>query len=101
MMNNKFVKVYPNVKKGKNCNFYEFSIIGLPVSNSKDCKTIIGDNALVRSHTVIYCGNIIGNNFTTGHFVLIREFNEINDNVSIGSNSVEHNTKIGNGVRIH
>lgn len=57
---------------------------------------------MIRSHTVIYAGNMIGNNSHTGHSVVIREENEIPDNVSIGTHSViEHNVKIANEVRIH
>lgn len=65
-------------------------------------KTLIGNNALLRSHTVIYFGNVIGNNFQTGHHVNIREFNIIGNNVSVGTGTViEHHVKIGNNVRIH
>lgn len=95
-------KLYSNVKYGEGCVFQDFSIIGLPVKNSENAKTVIGKNVLIRSHNVIYGGNIIGDNFVTGHFVLIREFNDIKDDVSVGSHSViEHHTKIGKGVRIH
>jgi len=63
---------------------------------------IIGDNAIIRSHSVIYAGSKIGDNFQTGHGVMVRELNEIGDDVSIGTNSVvEHHVKIGNNVRIH
>ena len=56
----------------------------------------------IRSHTVIYAGNQIGEHFQTGHHVLVREFNTIGDNVSIGSHSVvEHHVQIGNNVRLH
>jgi acetyltransferase-like isoleucine patch superfamily enzyme len=62
----------------------------------------IGDNAIIRSHTVIYAGNKIGNNFQTGNKANIRELNEIGGDVSIGTLSViEHHVKIGHGVRIH
>lgn len=62
----------------------------------------IGSGAIIRSHTVIYAGTIIGVNFRTGHGVTIREHNVIGNNVSIGTGSViEHHVKIGNGVRIH
>jgi acetyltransferase-like isoleucine patch superfamily enzyme len=65
-------------------------------------KTIIGDNALIRSFSVIYAGNTIGNTFQTGHGVLVRENNIIGDNVSIGTHSVvERENSIGNNVRIH
>jgi len=51
---------------------------------------------------VIYAGNVIGAGFQTGHGVLVRESNEIGDDVSIGSHTiVEHHVKIGNRVRIH
>lgn len=64
--------------------------------------TKIGRNSTIRSFTVIYAGSIIGENFQTGHGVLIRECNQIGNNVSIGGHSViEHHVYIGNGVRIH
>ena len=64
--------------------------------------TIIGDNAIIRSHSVIYAGNRIGNNFQTGHGALVRENNIIGDNVSIGTHSViERENTIGNNVRVH
>jgi len=64
--------------------------------------THIGKSALIRSHTVIYVGNQIGDHFQTGHHVLIRENNEIGNDVSIGSGCViEHHIKIGNRVRLH
>jgi acetyltransferase-like isoleucine patch superfamily enzyme len=63
---------------------------------------MIGRGAVLRSHTVIYAGNRIGENFQTGNKVNIRESNEIGNNVSIGTMSViEHHIRIGNGVRMH
>ncbi len=96
--------IYPGVKIGKNCTVEDFVIIGAPPKGHKpkDLTTVIGDNAVIRSHTVIYAGNRIGDNFQTGNKTNIREFNEIGDNVSIGSLSViEHHVVIKNGVRIH
>jgi acetyltransferase-like isoleucine patch superfamily enzyme len=64
--------------------------------------TLIGPNAHLRSHTVIYAGNTIGARFATGHHTLVRECNTIGDNVSIGSLSVvEHHVRVGDGVRVH
>ena len=97
-------KIHPNVELGRNAVIEEYVIIGTPPRGKKpgELKTIIGDNAIIRSHTVIYAGNKIGNNFQTGHHVLVREENEIGNNVSIGSSSVvEHHVKIGSDVRIH
>lgn len=97
-------KIYPNVQIGKNAVIEECVIIGVPPrgKTAGELPTIIGDDAVIRSHTVIYAGNRIGNNFQTGHHVLVREENDIGDNVSIGTSSVvEHHVKMGNGVRIH
>ena len=103
MLSNKAI-IYPNVKLGNNCTLEDFVIIGASPKGYKDgdLETVIGDNAVIRSHTVIYAGNIIGNNFQTGNKANIRELNKIGDNVSIGTLSVvEHHVKIGNSVRIH
>jgi len=97
-------KIYPNVKIGNNVQIGNCVIIGLPPKGKTDgeLETIIGDNAIIRSHTVIYAGNKIGNDFQTGHLVMIREENIIGDQVSIGTGSViEHHIKIYDGVRIH
>jgi len=97
-------KIYPNVKLGKNVKIGEFCIIGLPPceENKGKTDTVIGDNACIRSHTVIYAGNDIGENFQTGHHVMVREDNSIGDDVSIGTGScVEYHIEIENNVRIH
>ena len=63
---------------------------------------IIGDNARIRSGTVIYAGTRIGNNFQTGHNVVIREENEIGDDVCIWSNTVlGYGCRLGNRVKLH
>jgi len=65
-------------------------------------ETVIGEGAVIRSHTVIYAGVQAGNNLQTGHGALIREFTHLGDNVSVGSHStVEHHVEIGHRVRIH
>ncbi len=87
---------------GKNAQIEEYVEMGVGPDELKKLETVIGNNAILRSHTVIYAGNIIGSNFQTGHGVLIRERNKIGDNVSIGSHTiVERDNLIGNNVRIH
>jgi acetyltransferase-like isoleucine patch superfamily enzyme len=79
-------------------------IIGIPPKGREpgELPTQIGADAVIRSHSVIYAGNMIGNRFQTGHGVMVRELNEIGDDVSIGTHSVvEHHTRIGRSVRIH
>ncbi len=79
-----------------------FCYIGVRLKSHPEEILRIGKGALLRSHTVIYCGCTIGSNFMTGHHVLVREFTKIGDSVSIGSGSViEHHVKIGKGARIH
>jgi acetyltransferase-like isoleucine patch superfamily enzyme len=97
-------RLYKNVQLGEGAIIEDFSIVGAPPRGKKDgeLETKIGKNAAIRSHAVIYAGNVIGDNFQTGNKVNIRESNEIGDNVSIGTLSViEHHVKIGDNVRIH
>lgn len=105
MKNNKIAstaKIHDNVELGENIIIEDFCIIGTPSRNVEGKKTIIGNNAVIRSHTVIYAGNQIGNNFQTGHKTNIRENNNIGNNVSIGTHSIiEHNITIEDNVRIH
>jgi acetyltransferase-like isoleucine patch superfamily enzyme len=96
--------IHPNVQMGLNCTLGAFVLIGEPARGRRpgECATSIGAEANIRSHTVIYAGNRIGLRFQTGHAVLLREDNEIGDDVSIGSGSViEHHVRIGHRVRLH
>ena len=96
--------IHPNVHLGAGYQLGEYAIIGvLPAKTEPGAlETRIGPGATIRSHAVIYAGNRIGANFSTGHGVMIRELNEIGDDVSVGTHSViEHHVKIENGVHIH
>lgn len=96
--------IYPGVVWEGDFTLGPFSIIGQPPQGQLTGarQTQIGDGANINSHTVIYAGNKIGRNFRSGHNVLLREDNEIGQDVSIGSGSnVEHHVRIGNGVRLH
>jgi acetyltransferase-like isoleucine patch superfamily enzyme len=97
-------RVWPNVQLGADARIGEFVIVGEPPRGKRpgELETRIGARAVIRSHTVIYAGNVIGDDFETGHGVLVREENEIGDHVSIGSHAVvEHHVKIGDHVRLH
>jgi len=94
-------KVYPNVKLGKNVSIGDYCIIGEPFEKN-EMETTIGDNAIIRSHTVVYSGNKIGAKFTTGHAAFIQQNNKIGENSSLGTHSVIlHDARIGNNVKIH
>lgn len=96
--------VYPGVQLGANVIIEDYCVIGIPPANWKGdpLETVIGDNSIIRSHTVLYAGNTIGNHFQTGNKANIRELNVIGSNVSVGTMSVvEHHVEISDGVRIH
>lgn len=95
---------YANTHLAEDIVVGEFVLLGVAPRGCQpgELETHIGPGAVIRSHTVIYAGNVIGANFQTGHGVMIRELNQIGDQVSIGTHSVvEHHVHIGNGVRIH
>ena len=97
-------RIFANVTLGEGSVVEDFCIIGTPPRGKKDGEvaTTIGEGAVIRSHTVVYAGNVIGKNFQTGNKVNIRESNRIGDNVSVGTLSViEHHVEIADNVRIH
>lgn len=62
----------------------------------------IGNNALIRSGSIVYAGSTIGEDFQTGHRVTIREKTRIGNHVSVGTLSdIQGNCDIGNYVRMH
>lgn len=96
--------IHPNTRLGSGSTLGEYVVLGVAPRGHAlgDLPLVIGEGASIRSHSVIYAGNVIGRRFQTGHGVLVRESNEIDDDVSIGSHSiVEHHVRIEAGVRIH
>jgi acetyltransferase-like isoleucine patch superfamily enzyme len=62
----------------------------------------IGPHAVIRAFSVIYVGSRIGSHLETGHGVVIREENQIGDDLSIWNQStIDYGCVIGNRVRIH
>jgi acetyltransferase-like isoleucine patch superfamily enzyme len=97
-------KRYPNVHLGERAEIDEFCILGRPARGREpgSAAVTIGDDAVIRSHTVVYGGVRIGARFQSGHWVLVREDTVIGDDCSIGSGTViEFSVRIGDGVRIH
>jgi acetyltransferase-like isoleucine patch superfamily enzyme len=82
---------------GINCTIQDNVVLG----NSEEGSLVIGDNALIRSGSIIYSNVKIGKGLRTGHNVLIRENSEVGDDVLIGTNSVlDGNCKLGNNVSV-
>ncbi len=65
-------------------------------------RLLIGENAVIRSGSIIYSGSQIGDYFQTGHQVTIRENACLGNHVSVGTLSdIQGYCEIGNYVRMH
>ena len=115
MMIHNTAKMYGNSRLGHNYNILENVMLGYPdasvldeiakkkikVENHEYEGTVIGENATIRPNSTIYCKVTIGNNFRTGHNIMIRENTTIGDDVLIGTNTIiDGDTTIGNNVSI-
>ena len=88
------------VDTGANPRIGKFVVLGEDPADS-NAALAIGNNAVIRSHSVIYRDVIIGNNLRTGHGVLIREGTRIGDDVLIGTGTViDGHASIGSHVSI-
>lgn len=100
--------IYDNVEIGDNSIICNDCVIGEPLNdyyNNPDYKnpqTIIGGNAMIRSHTIIYAGSEFGKDLITGHRVTIRENCKIGQNFSVGTLSdLQGHLEIGDFCRFH
>lgn len=91
------------IQLGEGSEIDEDVILGYPSGRpTDDSHLVIGKGARIRSGSVIYQGVKIGNNFETGHNVVIREENQIGDGVSIWTNTVvDYGCVLGSRVKIH
>ncbi|MCX6696955.1 MAG: acyltransferase [Methanoregula sp.] len=90
---------------GEGLQVFEPVTLGFPSRNNIGktgfSGTVIGKNAVLRSGTIIYCDVTIGDQFQSGHNVLIREKTRIGDRVAIGTATViDGTTTIGSDVNL-
>ena len=90
---------------GEGARLFEPVTLGFPSRKNMDHTdfkgTTIGKNATIRSGTIIYSDVTIGDNFSTGHNVMIREDATIGNSVVIGTSSIIEGTcTLGNNVSI-
>jgi acetyltransferase-like isoleucine patch superfamily enzyme len=90
---------------GKGALIFEPVTLGFPsrdvMGKTGFTGTTIGENAVIRSGTILYCDVTIGNHFQSGHNVMIREKTKIGNRVGIGTSVViEGNTIIGDDVSL-
>jgi acetyltransferase-like isoleucine patch superfamily enzyme len=101
--------IYDNVTIRDNSTIGPYCTIGEPTAAYYESgeghefkETVIGENAIIRSHTIIYEDVMIGESFQTGHHAIIREESRIGNHSSFGSFSeLPGKATIGNYVRIH
>ena len=85
-----------------NCILGEYWMDFCMDRKSHEHPLIIGQDALLRSGTILYAGSKIGDGFQSGHRVTVRERAEIGNHVSVGTLSdIQGNCRIGNYVRMH
>ena len=91
--------VAPDTVLGEGTRIDAFAVIGI---DGPDEPVVVGTDAVIRSHTVIYRGVVAGARFMTGHGALVREGTVLGDAVSVGSHTIlEHHVTVGDRVRIH
>lgn len=90
----------PFAEMGEDCQVEPRCIIGLRYR--AECRAVdLGKQVHIRAGTIVYADVRIGDDFQTGHNVLIRERTIIGDHVVIGTNTViDGNVVMGNFVKI-
>lgn len=101
--------IYDNVEIGDNSIICNDCVIGEPLNayynegvHYENPKTIIGSNSLIRSHTIIYAGNTMGDHFQTGHRVTVRENTVFGNHCSLGTlDDLQGHSVFGDYCRLH
>lgn len=85
-----------NTKVGAYCE------LGLPTTLAHEDQLEIGENSVIRSHSVIYAGSNIGAGLQTGHNICIRENSDIAEGVQLGSRTdIQGDCSIGSHTKLH
>lgn len=95
-------RVYGNVQIGDGVRIDDFCVIGQPTGSTGEPPLVIGDDAIIRSHTVLYEGSTFGSQLETGHHVIIRGGTRAGTNLRVGNHSdIEGHCEIGDFCRFH
>ena len=95
-----FIAMDPYATLGRNCKIEDRVRLGFKY-RAQCMKARIGDNAVIRSMSLIYGDVVIGDNFHAGHGVVVRGNTRIGDDVELGNGViVESNVQIGDRVKI-
>ncbi len=83
---------------GEDCQIDDDAMVGY---GAFDEPTRIGDDATIRAGSIVYGDVTIGDDFATGHDVLVREGTTIGDDVLVGTRTViDGQTRIGSHVSL-
>ena len=101
--------IYDNVEIGDNTIICNDCVIGEPLNayyndgeRYENPKTVIGADSLIRSHTIIYAGNLMGYHFQTGHRVTVRENTLFGSHCSLGTlDDIQGYSEFGDYCRLH
>lgn len=101
--------IYDNVVIGDNTIICNDCVLGEPLNSYYDNPDqyenptlVIGEDSLIRSHTIIYAGSTLGDSLQTGHRVTIREKITMGSHCSIGTLSdLQGYAEFGDYVRMH
>lgn len=94
--------IHDNVIIGDECRIDGFCELGYPTKLASGAPLRIGDNSLIRSHSVFYEGSTFGKNLSTGHRVTVREGVKAGCDLQLGTLSdIQGDCSIGDYVRCH
>ncbi|MDQ1331907.1 MAG: hypothetical protein QG578_2177 [Thermodesulfobacteriota bacterium] len=97
-----FTIIFDNVVIGDNVSIQSHCLIGQPTSLSDGMPLVIGNDSLIRSHSIFYEGSSFGSQLMTGHRVTVREKIEAGENLIIGTHcDLQGNSVIGDYVRLY
>ncbi|ADD06563.1 LpxA family protein [Natrialba magadii ATCC 43099] len=85
-------------ESGENCTIDPEATVGY---GDFDEPTLLGDDVTIRAGSIVYGDVTVGDGFTTGHDILIRESTDIGDDVLVGTKTViDGRTTIGSNVSL-
>lgn len=101
--------IFDNVVIGDNTIICNDCVVGEPlcayysdIEGYVNPRTIIGRDSLIRSHTIIYAGNVMGDCFQTGHGVTVRENTRFGHHCSLGTlDDIQGYSEFGDYCRLH
>ncbi|MGL4766708.1 MAG: acyltransferase [Formosimonas sp.] len=97
-----FTIIHDNVIVGDGTTIENHCEIGHPTRLAEGKPLIIGQNSLIRSHSVFYEGSTFGDELVTGHRVTVRELTVAGKNLQIGTlGDIQGHCEIGDYVRTH